>query len=105
MWGDGSSLGFLSLVGYLIFVCGAVLLWIHRNDVPTWLHDEFGALRRRLVAHTVPSKCPGLREESRFILLPTRFLRRLGRIPHRRINRAVILLCIGPLLLLLDFFI
>jgi len=104
-WGAGSALGFLAVVGYVVFVCGAVLLWIHRGDVPTWLHDELGAIRRKLVAHFVPVKSPGLREESRLILLPSRFLRKLGRIPHRQINRAAILLCIGPLLFLLDFFI
>ncbi len=103
-WGAGPALGFLSILGYFVFVCGAVLLWKNRQDVPTWTHDEFCALRRNLVRHAVASSGPGLREETRFKLVPAGFLRRLGRIPRRRINRGAILLCLGPLLLLLDFF-
>ena len=104
-WGTGSALGILSILGYAVFVTGAALLWYHRGDVPTWLHDEFGAIRRKLVSHAAPCPCTGLRDESRFKFVPTRFLRRLGRMPRRQINRGAILLCIGPLLLLLDLFI
>jgi hypothetical protein len=105
IWGTGSALGFLSILGYLVFVAGAVLLWFHRGDVPTWWHDEFGAIRRKMIFHAVPCKCAGLRDETRFKFVPTRFLRRLGRMPRRQINRGAILLCIGPLLFLLDLFI
>ena len=104
-WGSGSALGILSVAGYLVFVSGAILLWTHRQDLPTWTHDEFGAFRRNFVRHAVAGAGPGLREEARFKLIPPGFLRRLGRIPRRQINRAAILLCLGPLLLLLDFFV
>ena len=104
-WGTGSALGILSVAGYLVFASGAVLLWKHREEVPAWTHDELGALRRNITRHAVCGCSLGLREEARFKLAPTRFLRRLGRVPRRQINRGAILLCIGPLLLLLDFFV
>src|SRR5689334_24948387 len=105
LWGTGSALGILSVLGYLVFVSGAVLLWRHRQEVPIWTHDEFAAFRRSVVRHAVEGCSSGLREESRFKLIPCRFLRSLERVPRRQINRGAILLCIGPLLLLLDFFI
>lgn len=103
LWGAGPALGILSVIGYFVFVTGASLLWIHRIDVPTWTQDELGAFRRNFVRHAVAGGGPGLREEARFKLLPSGFLRRLGRLPRRQINRGAILLAIGPLLLLLDF--
>lgn len=105
VWGAGSALGILSVLGYLLFVSGAALLWTQRGEVPIWMHDEVGAVRRKFVRHAAIRECLGLREETRFTLLPARFLRRLGRIPRRQINRGAILLFIGPLLLLLDRFI
>lgn len=89
-------LGILSLLGYLIFASGAALLWRHRQEVPTWTHDELTAFRRNVVRHTVAGCSLGLREESRLKLIPSRFLRNLGRVPRRQINRGAILLCIGP---------
>jgi hypothetical protein len=38
-------------------------------------------------------------------ILPSCFLRSLRRMPRRRIHPGAILLLVGPLLLLLDFFI
>jgi hypothetical protein len=104
-WGSGSAIGVLSVIGYLPFVYGAALLWARREDVPVWMHDEVGAVRNKIVRHAALCESPGLREESRFKMLPARFLRQLGRIPRRKINRGAILLFVGPLLLLLDRFI
>lgn len=104
-WGTGPALGILSFVGYLLFVCGAALLWRYRRDLSTWTNDEFGALRRNFVRHAIAGPGPGLREEARLKLVPSGFLRRLGRVPRRQLNRGAILLCLGPLLLLLDFFV
>lgn len=105
LWGTGSALGLLSVLGYVVFTAGAVLLWQHREEVPAWTHDELGALRRNIVRHAVVGCSLGLREESRFKLIPSGFLRSLERVRRRQINRAAILLCIGPLLFLLDRFI
>ena len=102
-WGPGSSLGFLSVLGYLLFAAGSILLWHHRWAVPIWMNDEMGAIRRRMIRHRVTGSFGGLREETRFKLAPTGFLRRLGRIPRRQINRGAILLAVGLFLFFLDF--
>src|SRR5215813_3111387 len=77
-WGSGSALGFLAILGYVLFAAGAVLLWNNRLEVPTWMNDEMGAIRRSLIRHAVVGGFGGLREETRFKLGPTGFLRRLG---------------------------
>jgi len=104
-WGAGSALGFLALLGYAVFVSGAVLLWLNRLDVPIWVNDEFGAARRSLIRHAVSFRFHGLREEVACSSKPTGFIRRLARRSRRRINRGTILLTIGLLLFFLDFFV
>jgi hypothetical protein len=104
-WGAGSALGLLTFLGYLVFVIGAALLWRIREDLSIWVHDEVGVFHRNLSRHTAIGPFYGLREESRLKTLPSCFVRSLRRIPRRRIHPGAILLLIGPLLLLLDFFI
>jgi hypothetical protein len=105
IWGAGSALGFLAVIGYAVFVCGAILLWFNRIDVPTWVNDEFGAVRRSVIRYAVSGTGHGLREEVTCKAFPTGFSRSLARPLRRRINRGAILLAIGPLLFVLDFFI
>ena len=104
-WGPGSALGLLALIGYAVSVCGAIMLWVNRFEVPIWVHDEVGAVRRKVVRHAVSGLGRGLREEISCKACPTCFIRSLGRPSRRRINRGAILLAIGPLLFLLDFLI
>jgi hypothetical protein len=104
-WGPGSALGMLALIGYAVSVCGAVMLWWNRLEVPIWVHDEVGAVRRKVVRHAVSGLGRGLREEISCKACPTCFIRSLARPSRRRINRGAILLAIGPLLFLLDFLI
>jgi|SRR5215475_5974342 len=103
VWGSGSALGLFAILGYLLFSAGSVLLWYHRWAVPIWMNDEMGALRRNFIRHAAVGALGGLREETRFKLSPTGFLRRLGRLPRRRVNRGAILLTIGLFLFFLDF--
>ena len=103
VWGSGSALGILALLGYAVFVCGAVLLWANRIDVPVWVNDEFGAVRRSLVRHAFSVTFHGLREELTCKAAPTNFIRQLARHSRRRINRGTILLSVGLMLFLLDF--
>ena len=105
IWGAGSTLGLLAVLGYTVSVSGAVLLWTNRLDVPTWVHDEFAAVRRSVIRHAISAKFHGLREEVSCKACPSCFVRSLARPSRRRINRGAILLAIGPLLLLLDFLI
>ena len=81
------------------------MLWANRLEVPIWVHDEVGAVRRKVVRHAVSGLGRGLREEISCKACPTCFIRILGRPSRRRINRGAILLAIGPLLFLLDFLI
>jgi hypothetical protein len=105
IWGVGSTLGLLAILGYTVFVSGAILLWSNRLDVPTWVSDEFGAVRRSVIRHAASAKFHGLREETACKACPTCFVRSLARPSRRRINRGAILLAIGPLLFLLDLLI
>src|SRR5258708_29381102 len=95
-WGPGSALGMLALIGYAVSVCGAVMLWAHRIEVPIWVHDEVGAVRRTVVRHAVSGLGRGLREQPSCKACPTCFMRRLGRPSRRKINRVPLLLPIGP---------
>lgn len=104
-WAPESALGLLAVVGYAVFVCGAIVLWSNRLDVPIWVHDEVGAVRRKVVRCAVAGFSRGLREEISCKACPSRFIRSLARPSRRRINRGAILLAIGPLLLLLDLLI
>lgn len=101
-WSAGSVLGVLAILGYVVFVCGAVLLWNNRPDVPVWVNDEFGAIRRSLIRHAVSFRVHGLREELACKAEPTGFMRRLARQSRRRINRGTILLSIGLLLFVIE---
>jgi|ERR1041385_1347226 hypothetical protein len=102
-WGTGSALGFLAILGYVVSVCGAVVLWTKRLEVPIWVHDEFGAVRRSLIRHAFSASFHGLREELACKAVPTGFIRRLARHSRRRINCGTILLSLGLFLFFLDF--
>jgi hypothetical protein len=104
-WGAGPGFGLLTLLGYVAFSIGAALVWRHRDDFSIWVHDEFGAFRRSLSRYTVVGPFYGLREESRLKAVPCQFLHSLRRFPRRHINPAFILLFLGAVLLVLDFFI
>ena len=79
VWDSGSALGILALLGYAVFVCGAVLLWANRIDVPVWVDNEFGAVRLSLVRHAFSVSFHGLREEPARKVAPSNFIRRLAR--------------------------
>jgi hypothetical protein len=80
VWDSGSALGILALLGYAVFVCGGVLLWANRIDMPVWVDNEFGAVRRSLVRHAFSVSFHGLRVEPARKVAPSNFIRRLA--PH-----------------------
>lgn len=104
-WGAGPALGLLTLLGYLVFVTGAVLFWRSREDFSLWMHDEFGAFRRHLSRHTVAGPFYTPREESLLKSLPFGLVRSFRRMPRNRVHAGMILVVIGSLLFFLDFFI
>jgi len=104
-WGEGSALGLLTIVGYLLFVFGAGLVWRGRDEVSVWVHDEACAVRRSFSRYTVVGPFYGPRPESRLKAVPASFVGSLRRIPRNPITGGMILAFLGPLLVLLDFFI
>jgi|SRR5262250_2495316 len=103
-WGAGPGLGFMTVLGYLSFVIGAWLVWRGRANIYAWVHDEFGAFRRSLSRYTPVGPFYGLREESRLKVVPFQMVRTLSAIPKSRYSYGAFLLFLGPLLILLDFF-
>jgi hypothetical protein len=104
-WGSGSTLGFLTLLGYFSFVVGAMLAWRGRDDIFVWVLDEVGAYRRTLSRHTPLGPFYSPREESRLKIIPHQLVRTLGCIPRSRYRYGAFLLFLGPLLVFLDLFI
>lgn len=104
-WGTGSTLGVLTLLGYLAFTIGAALIWRNRGVYYVWAHDEFGAVRRSLSRYTVIGPFYSRREESRLKIVPLQCLTSLSRFPRRHVQLAFVLLSIGVLLFALDFFV
>src|SRR3979409_1850427 len=104
-WGAGPALGLLTILGYLLFLAGAALVWRHRCDFSAWFQDEISIFRRNFSRYTPVGPFYAVREESRFKAIPVSFIRSLSRLPRSRINAGPILLFIGFLLFILDFFV
>jgi hypothetical protein len=104
-WGSGSALGVLTLLGYLSFVAGATLAWRGRVDIFVWVLDEVGAYRRTFSRYIPAGPFYSPREGSRLKIIPYQLVRTLGCIPKSRYRYGAFLLFLGPLLVLLDFFV
>lgn len=104
-WGEGSALGVLTFLGYALFMFGAALVWRGRSEISVWLQDESCAVRRSFSRYTTVGPFYKPRPDSRFKAVPATFLDSLRRIPLSPITGGLILACLGPLLVLLDFFI
>jgi hypothetical protein len=104
-WGSGSTLGLLTFFGYLAFVVGVVVLWRGRIDIYLWFHDEASALRRNLSRYELVGPFYSPREESRLKTTPSHLVRTLSQVPRSRFSWAALLLFLGPLLIVLDFFV
>jgi hypothetical protein len=104
-WGTGPALGLLAVSGYLLFLAGGALMWRHRGDFSVWFQDELSFFRRNFSRYTPAGPFYTIREESRFKAIPVSFVRSITRFPRSRVNGATILLLIGLLLFVLDFFV
>lgn len=104
-WGQGSTLGLLTFIGYLVFVFGAAIVWRGRNEMFVWIQDEAGAMRRSFSRYTVIGPFYIPREDSRLKAVPVSLVRSLRRIPRNPSTGGMILMFLGPILILLDFFI
>jgi hypothetical protein len=104
-WGAGPALGLLTVVGYLLLMAGGALMWRNRGDFSVWFHDELSFFRRNFSRYTPAGPFYTIREESRFKAIPASFVRSITRFPRSRNNGPVILLFLGFLLFILDFFV
>ena len=104
-WETGPALGPLTIFGYFLFLAGAALVWRNRGEFSVWVHDEISVFRRNFSRYTAAGSFYCIREESRFKAIPTSFVRSLSRLPRSRVNAGPILLFIGFLLFILDFFV
>ena len=103
-WGEGSAIGLLTFVGYVLFVFGATLVWRGREEICVWIQDEACAVRRSFSRYTAVGPFYGPRPDSRLKAVPVSFARSFCRIPRSPITGGLILAFLGPLLVLLDFF-
>src|SRR5258708_31856422 len=104
-WGTGPALGLFAVSGYLLFLIGATLVWRNRGEFSVWVHDEISVFRRNFSRYTPAGPFYAIREESRFKAIPASFARSLSRLPRSSSNGGPILLLIGLLLFVLDFFV
>jgi hypothetical protein len=104
-WGAGPTLGLLTFSGYLLFMAGAALMWRSRGDFFVWFQDELSFFRRNFSRYTPAGPFYAIREDSRFKAIPVSFVHSITRFPRRRINGPAILLFMGLILFVLDFFI
>src|SRR5713101_8329828 len=95
-WGTGPALGLLTIFGYLLFLAGAALMWRSRGDFSVWFQDELSVFRRNFSRYTPAGP---------FYAIPTSFVRSLTRFPRSCINGPAVLLVLGFLLFVLDFFV
>jgi len=103
-WGQGSSLGLITFIGYWLFLFGAALVWRGRDEVFVWIQDEACIMRRSFSRYTVVGPFYGPRPDSRLKAVPATFVGSIRRIPRSPISGGMILAFLGPLLVLLDFF-
>jgi hypothetical protein len=104
-WGEGNTLGLLTFLGYLAFVIGATIVWRGRDDIFIWLVDEAGTFRRTISRHEAVGPFYSPREESRLRTTPTYLVRTFTRVSRSPLSWAALLMLLGPVLVILDFFV
>src|SRR6266576_909319 len=95
-WGAGPALGLLTVSGYLLSLAGAALVWRKRGEFSVWVQDEISVFRRNFSRYTPAGP---------FYAIPACFFHSLSHLPRSCINGGPILLLIGLLLFVLDFFV
>jgi hypothetical protein len=103
-WGASHALGLLTFLGYLLLATGALHVWRNRVDFYILVQDEISVLRRSFSRYTPAGPFYSLREDSRIKAIPTSFIRSLSRLQRSRVHGGAVLLMVGIVLFLLDFF-
>jgi hypothetical protein len=104
-WGSGPALGFLTFLGYAVFVLGAFFLWRDRDEFTFWMVDELSSLRRNFSRYIPAGPFYERRSESRLRVIPVSFFHSVIQLPRRRFSWGAFLLVLGLLLFALDFFV
>lgn len=104
-WGSGSTLGFLTFLGYAVFVAGGSLLWRNRAEFTFWVDDELSTLRRNFSRYVPVGPFYERRGESRLRVIPVGFVHSVARLRRRRFSWGAFLLFLGLFLFALDFFV
>ncbi|HZS71504.1 MAG TPA: hypothetical protein VFA13_06685 [Candidatus Acidoferrum sp.] len=104
-WGAGPELGLLTLAGYLAFVTGAAMVWRKRSNAVVLVYDEVSALRQLFSRYELVGPFYMVRGESRLKAVPSNFRRSVRRWFRAGMHRPAILLSLGMLMFVLDFFI
>src|ERR1700748_3779587 len=104
-WGEGSTLGILTCVGYFVFVIGAICLWRCRQEISLWIDYELFLFRRRFSRYVAVGPFYGPRTQSRIWLVPSSLVHSVTRLSRRRFTWGAFLLWLGLALFFLDFFV
>jgi len=104
-WGFGSNLGFLTCLGYAVFLAGVILLWRHRSDFTFWVDNELSTFRRNCSRYVPAGSFYERRGESRLRAIPVGVVHSVVQLPRRRFSWGAFLLFLGLFLFALDFFV
>lgn len=105
IWGAGPALGLLTFCGYLLFLIGAIIVWRSRSSFLVWVQDEISFFRRSFSRYVPLGPFYIPRRQSRFKAVPNYVARSFLRLPRTNINGGAVLLFLGLLLFLLDFYV
>ncbi len=105
IWGIGPGLGLLTLCGYALFLLGAAIAWRNRNNFPVWVQDEISIFHSSFSRFIPAGSFYVPRTESRVRAVPNYVLNSSLRLARNSIQGGGVLLLIGLLLFLLDFYV
>jgi hypothetical protein len=105
VWGAGPALGLLTFCGYLLFLLGAAMVWRNRENFLAWVQDEVSLFHRSFSRFMPAGPFYIPRARSRFKGVPNYMLNSISRLPRARMNGGSVLLLVGLLLFLLDFYV
>ncbi len=103
--GCRTSTGIFDATGIFLLCCGSDPGLAGAHQYICMGDDEVGAYRRTLSRYTPVGPFYSPREESRLKVVPYQMVRTLSCIPESRYSWAACLMVLGPVLVLLDFFV
>ena len=106
IWGAGPALGLLTFCGYLLFLLGAAVVWRNRSNFLLWIQDEISFFHRSFSRYTpVGAFYISRSESSRFKEVPNYVWNSIARLLGTHMSGGAVLLLVGLLLFLLDFYV